>query len=84
MEAEEALSRTYKLVAGMQAHERVLARARVDPEAFESFAKHHKQILFKEYTPNIDPRDEAAVMTMLLHFFVVGVVAQRLIEGRPA
>lgn len=80
-EAEKRIADIYQLVAGAQSHERVLMAARVSPEAFEQFAQHHKQMLFKKYLPDIDPRDEPAIMTMLLHFFAVGAVAQRLAEG---
>jgi hypothetical protein len=73
---------TYQLVAGQAAHERVLLRARVEPEAFEQFMKHHKENLFKRYMQDVDPRLEPAIMTMLLHFFAVGAVAQRFSDGR--
>jgi hypothetical protein len=80
--AEEALSRTYQLVAGQAAHERVLMRAGVDADAYSAFATHHKANLFKQYLSDIDPRHEPAIMTMLLHFFAVGAVAQRFADGR--
>ena len=82
--AEQALARTYRLVAGQQAHERVLMRAGVDENAYERFARHHKTTLFKEYLPDIDPRHEPAIMTMLLHFFAIGAVSQRFSDGRPS
>lgn len=59
----------------------VLDRARVDREAWEAFAQHHKKLLFdaqRGYLPEIDPRQEPAIMTMLLHFFAVGAISQRL------
>ena len=83
-EAEQALARTYQLVAGQAAHERVLMRAGVDSEAYDNFAKHHKETLFKEYIPDVDPRLEPAIMTMLMHFFAVGAVSQRIADGRPS
>lgn len=83
-QAEHAIARTYQLVVGPDSTERVLMRARCDRAAWERFAKHHKDTLFSStgYLPNVDPRDEPAIMTMLLHFFTVGAVAQRLAEGK--
>lgn len=46
--------------------------------------QHHKDTLFKHYLPDIDPRDEPAIMTMMLHMFAVGAVAQRFSDGRPS
>jgi hypothetical protein len=82
--AERALSRTYLVVPSQQAHERVLFRAGVEPEAYDSFARHHQTNLFKQYLPDIDPRHEPAIMTMLMHFFAIGAVSQRLSDGRSS
>jgi hypothetical protein len=83
-QAEQALARTYTIVAGQAAHERILMRASVDPDAFDNFMRHHKERLFRQYIPDADPRMEPAIVTMLLHFFAVGAVAQRFSDGRPS
>lgn len=83
-EAERALSRTYVIVHGEAAHERVQRRAGVDPEAFGKFAAHHKELLFKKYIPDADPRLESPIMTMMMHFFAVGAMSQRFADGRPS
>lgn len=80
--AERQLSRTYQVAAGASASHRVMYRARLDEVAVERYLQHHKQILFKRYIPDIDPRHEPAIMTMLLHMLCVGAVAQRAADGR--
>lgn len=80
-EAEQRIARIYQLVAGADSNDKVLLAARTDPEGFLKFAQYHAETLFKQYLPDIDPRQEPAIMTMLRHFFAVGAVAQRLSEG---
>lgn len=80
--AERILSRTYQIAVGANASHRVMYRARLDEVATERFLAHHKTILFKRYVPDIDPRHEPAIMTMLLHMLCVGAVAQRVADGR--
>jgi hypothetical protein len=80
--AEKILSATYNLVVGPDAGTRLAARARINPLAMDAFINHHRAILFKEYLPDIDPRHEAAINTMLVHMLCVGAVAQRVSEGR--
>lgn len=77
--AEQILQIAYKVGTGDV--KIVLDRARVNREAWDAFASHHKKLLFDSrtgYLPEIDPRAEPAIMTMLLHFFAIGAVAQRL------
>lgn len=63
----------------------ILDRARVVPEDFENFLRHHRNILFNGetgYLKDIDPRQEPAILTMFRHMFAVGAIAQRVAEGR--
>lgn len=78
-QAERILKIAYSIGSGSDPRI-VLDRARVDRDAFEQFARHHKTLLFgaRGYLPEIDPRVEPAIMTMLLHFFAVGAISQRL------
>lgn len=80
--AERLLSQTYQIAAGTSAHNRLAYRAKIDPIAMGHFAEHHKRNLFQQYLPDIDPRHEPAIMTMLIHFLCVGAVAQRVSEGK--
>lgn len=80
--AEKVLSRTYQIAVGAQATHRVLDRARIDRIAAEKFLVHHKQVLFARYLPDVDPRTEPAVMTMLLHMLCVGAVSQRMSDHK--
>lgn len=80
--AERILSATYNLQVGPDAGTRVANRARINPLAMDTFIKHHSTMLFQKYLPDIDPRHEAAINTMLVHMLCVGAVAQRCSEGR--
>lgn len=80
--AERLLSQTYQIAVGADAHNRLAYRAKIDPMAMGNFVSHHKETLFRRYLPDIDPRHEAAIMTMLVHFLCVGAVAQRVSEGK--
>jgi hypothetical protein len=80
--AERILSATYNIQVGVDAGQRLAARARINPLAFDAFLNHHRTILFKRYLPDIDPRHEPAIMTMMAHMLCVGAVAQRASEGR--
>lgn len=78
--AESLLKVTYSIGTGDP--QIIMDRARVDREAVDRFMAHHKEMLFKKFLPDIDPRNEPAIMTMMLHFFAVGAIAQRVSEGR--
>lgn len=80
--AERVLSRTYQVAVGASASHRVMYRARFDEMAAEKYLQHHTTLLFKRYIPEIDPRHEPAITTMLLHMLCVGAVAQRVADGR--
>lgn len=76
--AEKLLSISYQVTPD----QRIIAeRAGVEPEALDNLLKHHKQRLFNPqtgYMPNLDPRIEPALMTMMMHFFAVGAIANRI------
>lgn len=78
--AERLLVQTYRIGTGD--FKIVMDRARVDKDALDKFVNHHSTILFKKYMPEIDPRHEAAIRTMFVHFFAIGAIAQRASEGR--
>lgn len=59
----------------------ILDAARINRLAGDRFLEHHKRVLFQTYMPDIDPRYEAPLMTMMLHMLAVGAVAQRISEG---
>ena len=74
--AERALSGTYRI--GLS--ERILMdRARVDHLDWARFLSHHRDTLFssKGHLGDVDPRIEPAILTMLMHFFLVGVESER-------
>jgi hypothetical protein len=80
--AERLLSQTYEVAVGARAQDRLAYRAKIEPDAMEAYVRHHKNILFRRYLPDIDPRHEQAIVTMLVHFLCVGAVAQRVAEGK--
>lgn len=80
--AERLLSQTYQIAVGQTAQERLYMKARIESTAAEMFLKHHSEVLFRRYLPDIDPRHEPAIMTMLNHMLCVGATAQRVSEGR--
>jgi hypothetical protein len=80
--AERLLSQTYQVAVGTDAHNRLAYRAKIDPMAMGNFIAHHKENLFRHYLPEIDPRHEPAIVTMLVHMLCTGAVAQRVSEGK--
>lgn len=78
--AENLLRRTYKLNTGDP--RLIMDRALIDRTAADTLIKAHSDILFKQYMPDIDPRQEPAIRTMFAHFLAVGAIAQRMAEGR--
>lgn len=80
--AEKLVAQTYRIAVGASAVDRVCVKAGVDREAMDAFVNHHKSILVKKYMPDLDPRHDAALNTIMLHFFAVGATAQRVSEGR--
>jgi hypothetical protein len=76
--AERLLKQSYAIGIGDRV---ILDRARVEPEAFEKFIRHHREVFFKQYAPDIDPRLEPSLLTMFRHFFAVGAIAQRVSDG---
>jgi hypothetical protein len=76
------LQRTYQIAAGATAPDRLYDRARINRFAGEKYLNHHRQLLFRRYLPDIDPRHEPAIMTMMLHMLCIGAVAQRVADGR--
>lgn len=80
--AERLLSQTYQIAVGADAHQRLAYRAKIDPMAMGNFISHHKETLFGKYLPDIDPRHEAAIMTMMVHMLCTGAVSQRVSEGK--
>lgn len=80
--AERLLSQTYQIAVGASAINRVAYRAKINPIAMENFISKHKHVLFHEYLPDVDPRHEPAIVTMLVHMLCVGAVAQRVSEGK--
>lgn len=53
-----------------------LQRMSIDQEGFSAFMGHNVGRL-REMYPDIDPRHEAAIATLLTHMFFVGVAAGR-------
>lgn len=80
--AERLLSQTYQIAVGADVHQRLAYRAKIEPMAMGNFVSHHKETLFRKYLPDIDPRHEAAIMTMMTHMLCTGAVAQRVSEGK--
>lgn len=81
--AERLLSGTYRIAQGAaNPVDAVCHRARIDLVAAERYMTHHKAILFHNHLPDVDPRHEPAIMTMLLHMLAVGAISQRVSEGR--
>lgn len=78
--AENLLRRTYKLTTGDP--RLIFDRARIDRTAADTLVAAHSVILFKQYMPDIDPRQEPAIRTMFAHFLAVGAIAQRMSEGK--
>lgn len=56
------------------------SRAAVDRETFEKFLTFRMDLWREEYA-DVDPRVEPIVNTLLMHFFLVGVLCGRLAEG---
>jgi len=57
-----------------------LREMNVDHEAFMQWIGHRKESAFRHYWrayKNVDPRVEAAFNTLLMHFFLVGLVTGR-------
>lgn len=80
--AERLLSQTYQIAVGADAHQRLAYRAKIDPMAMGNFITHHKDTLFRKYLPDIDPRHEAAIMTMMVHMLCTGSVARSVSQGK--
>ena len=80
MKAENKLKRTYKLQTGDP--RLIFDRARIDRTAADTLIAAHSTTLFKQYLPDIDPRQEPAIRTMFAHFLCIGAIAQRMSEGR--
>jgi hypothetical protein len=82
--AERLLGQSYRLTEGIRGNPiaGVADRARINPLAMEVYLSHHKNVLFHQYLPDIDPRHEPAIMTMLAHMLAVGATAQRCSEGK--
>lgn len=80
-EAEKRLSRAYAIQVGPDAAARVCNRARIDPDSWDRFARHHRAII-RKHVPDLDPRLESTLITMMLHCFATGAVSQRLADRR--
>lgn len=77
--AENLLRRTYKLQTGEP--RLIFDRARIDRTAADTLIAAHSTILFKQYLPDIDPRQEPAIRTMFAHFLAVGSIARGIVDG---
>lgn len=75
-QAEQILQTIY----GEQNIPRQFNNLEVNREAFDAWLTHRKESAFKHYHRayhDIDPRIEAAFNTLLMHFFLVGLVCGR-------
>jgi hypothetical protein len=55
--------------------------ADVDSEALGALVQHHIKGTLVQSVPDLDPRIEAPLNTIAAHFFMVGAVSERLING---
>lgn len=85
----EKIERSEKVLAlmygGPENVPRQLRTMNVDHEAFMQWIGHRKQSAMRHYWrsyKNVDPRVDAAFNTLLMHFFLVGLVTGRG-EGSP-
>lgn len=76
--AEKALQLIYGV--SPTSMERQLAHINVDREAFEQWHQHRISSAVRHYWASykrMDPRLEAAYNTLLMHFFLVGIICGR-------
>lgn len=76
----ERAEKILQVIYGDQNIPRQLQSMQIDREAFDAWINHRKQSAFKHYFKaykEMDPRIEAAFNTLLMHFFLVGVVCGR-------
>lgn len=59
----------------------VLDTAHTDHAAFESYIDSYAAPFFKHFIPDVDPRHEPTFLTMMLHFYAMGVTAERVLRG---
>lgn len=79
--AEGKLSMAYQITHGVTSDRVLYDRTGVDPDALDKLIAHHKNVFFKQYAPDIDPRLEPSIVTMFRHFFCVGALSQKLSRG---
>lgn len=73
----EKVEKRFKIrgeIAGIRA---VYTTADVDSDAMAAFVQHHVKGTLVKAVPDMDPRIEPALNTLLAHFFLVGVVCGR-------
>lgn len=80
LRAENKLKRTYALNTGDP--QLIYDRALIDRTAANTYIAAHSDMLFRQYMPDIDPRQEPAIRTMFAHFLCVGAIAQRMADGK--
>ena len=76
----EKAERVLQVSYGDQNIPRQLQSLEVNREAFDAWINHRKESAFKHYFKaykDTDPRIEAAFNTLLMHFFLVGLVCGR-------
>lgn len=71
---ERSLKTAVEVVGNVE--DALLARVRIEANAFERFHQDRMGVL-RQQMPEIDPRYDAAINTMLRHYFMVGVLTGR-------
>lgn len=78
MEKAEKILSIRGSLGGMEA---VHETASVNSEALGQLVRHHVSGTLLQRMPNLDPRIEPVLNTILAHFFMVGVVSERIENG---
>jgi hypothetical protein len=74
--ADRQLVMGAKIAATAIGKSAIFSRAQVQPEAFDQYVSHQWETL-RQWLPDLDPRLEPSINTMLRHFFLVGCIAGR-------
>ena len=77
--AEQIIKTLYQVGSGDVG--KVLDTAHTDHEAFERYIDAYSTPFFKHFVPDVDPRHEQTFLTMMLHFYAMGVTAERVLRG---
>jgi hypothetical protein len=74
--AEKQLAGSARTLVSAVGWNALFSRARVDPEAFETYLKFHLERM-RKHASELDPRYDPVIATTLRHAFLVGAICGR-------